>query len=237
MRQGVKSSSGTIILLNHPGTPGKRLVETKVPMRYDHPNFMKLFIALLAVPWLCACSSNLIYRPASGPERVEMDRDQLDVYPGDVRNNPDQYANTGVGWAGVIVRTDAKQGDDGYIHAVTTFEHHYFDWEQDRRFCDIALNVSPRGECLFRTEWVLQRTDANAGTEAAESYASPGKLAIVYGVPEKVDDGTVVLKYRLLRVVDEDHFNTNRFDYGRFGQPFHYIDSSAGKSPFPLQNP
>ena len=64
--------------------------------------------------------------------------------------------------------------------------------------------MSPRGEGLFRTDWVLRGNGPEAGTEAAESFASPGKLAIVYGVPEKVEDGTVVLRYRFLRVVDAD---------------------------------
>jgi hypothetical protein len=198
---------------------------------------MNRFIALLAVPLLSACSSNLIYHPASRPERTEMDRDQLDVYPGDVRRDLDLYASNGVGWAGVIVRTEASQGSDGYIHAVTTFEHHYFDWEEDHRFGSKQFNLSPRGEGLFRTEWVLKRTDANAGADAAESYASPGKLALVYGVPESVSNGVVGLKYRFLRVIEEDQFNTNRFDYGRFGQPFHYLGAPAGNPPSAMRNP
>jgi hypothetical protein len=192
---------------------------------------MNRFIALLVVPFVFGCSSNLIYRPASGPEHTEMDRDQLDVYPGDVRRDIDLYSSNGVGWAGIILRTEARQGSDGYIHAVTTFEHHYFDWEEDHHLGEKQFNLSPRGEGLFRTEWVLQRTDANVGADAAESYASPGKLAIVYGMPEKVDNDTVVLKYRYLRVIGEDEFNTNRFDYGRFGQPFRYIDGTPAQNP------
>ena len=90
------------------------------------------------------------------------------------------------------------------------------------------MNLSPRGEGPFRTAWVLRGEGAEADA-AAESFASPGKLAIVYGVPEKVEDGTVVLRYRFLRMVDVDGFNTNRFDYGRFGEPFRYIDNPPGK--------
>jgi hypothetical protein len=190
----------------------------------------RLIVLLLgAAPLLCACSSNVIYRAASKPESTEMNKDMLDVYPGDIRRNLDLYTNAGVGWAGIILRTDAATGADGLIHAVTTFEHHYFDWEQDRRFGKMQLNLSPRGEGLFRTDWVLRRKEAGAGQEAAESFASPGKLAIVYGVPEKVENGTVVLRYRFLRVVDGDNYKTNIFDYGRFGEPFHYIDNPPGK--------
>ena len=157
-----------------------------------------------------------------------MNKDMLDVYPGDVRHNLDLYTNAGVGWAGIILHTEAKTGADGLIHAVTTFEHHYFDWEEDRYLGDVQLNLSPRGEGLFRTDWVLRRNDPEAGSAAAESYAGPGKLAIVYGVPEKVENGTVVLRYRFLRVVDADDYSTNKFDYGRFGEPFRYLDNLPG---------
>jgi hypothetical protein len=191
---------------------------------------MNRLIALLlaSVPFLFACASNVFYRAASKPESTEMNKDMLDVYPGDVRHNLDLYTNAGVGWAGIILHTEAKTGADGLIHAVTTFEHHYFDWEEDRYLGDVQLNLSPRGEGLFRTDWVLRRNDPEAGSAAAESYAGPGKLAIVYGVPEKVENGTVVLRYRFLRVVDADDYSTNKFDYGRFGEPFRYLDNLPG---------
>jgi hypothetical protein len=191
---------------------------------------MNRLIALLlaAAPFFCGCASNVFYRAGSGPENAEMKKDILDVYPNDIRGNPDLHTNAGVGWAGIITRTEAVTGPDGLIHAVTTFEHHYFDWQEDRRFGHIQLHLSPRGEGLFRTEWVLRRNDPAAGREAAESFASPGKLAIVYGVPEKVEDGTVVLRYRFLRVVEAEDYGTNKFDYGRFGEPFRYIHNPPG---------
>jgi hypothetical protein len=188
-----------------------------------------IVLLLAAVPLLFACASNAIYRAGSGPERAEMKKDILDLYPADIRENLDLHTNAGVGWAGIITRTEARLGPDGFIHAVTTFEHHYFDWQQDHRPGHLHLNLSPRGEGLFRTEWVLRRNDPAAGVEEAETYARPGQLALVYGVPEKVDNGTVVLRYRFLRVVDGADFSTNKFDYGRLGEPFRFIDSSAGK--------
>jgi len=188
-----------------------------------------IVLLLAAAPLLFGCATNVNYRAANKPEGTEIKKDSLNVYPGDVRRNLELYTNDGVGWAGIIVRTEAKMGADGLIHAVTTFEHHYFDWLEDRGFGGAQLNVSPRGEGLFRTDWVLRGNGPEAGTEAAESFASPGKLALVYGVPEKVEDGTVVLRYRYLRVVDEDDYNTNRFDYGRFGEPFRSVDNPPAK--------
>ncbi len=187
---------------------------------------MNRLIALLlgAVPFLFACATDVTYLAATRPENTEIIKDKLDIYPGDIRQNLDLYTNAGVGWAGIILHTDAETGKDGLIHAKTTFEHHYFNWEEDRCFGEVQLNVSSHGEGLFCTDWVLRRNDPMAGSDAAESFASPGKLAIVYGVPEKVEDGTVVLRYRYLRVVDMDDYNIDRFDYGRFGEPFHPID-------------
>jgi hypothetical protein len=116
--------------------------------------------------------------------------------------------------------------------ADTIFEHHYFDWVQDKKGCCVKLSVSPRGEGLFRTTWRLDKTSRTADTESAEKYAAPGKLAIVYGVPEKVDaNGTVVLKYRYLRVLDAKHFRTNEFDYGRMGESFRVIQSKTNSPP------
>jgi hypothetical protein len=74
----------------------------------------------------------------------------------------------------------------------------------------------------------LDKTGVDASAESTEKYAAPGKVAVIYGVPEKVDaDGTVVLKYRYLRIVDKNHFTTNEFDYGRMGEPFHVIHPAA----------
>jgi hypothetical protein len=183
---------------------------------------MNRLIALLlaAVPFLFACSSNAPYRPASFPEKAELKRARTIAYPEDIRQDLDSYTNTGVAWAGIILSTQAKPGPDGLIHATTIFEHHYFNWTEGRGFRSLHLSVSPRGEGLFRADWVLRRTDPAAGSPAAESFARPGKLAIVYGVPQEVEDGTVVLRYRFLRVFDADQFNTNQLDYGRARQPF-----------------
>jgi len=190
----------------------------------------RLFALLLAAAaYLFACASNVVYRAGSRAESAEMKQDLLDVYPGDIRRDLELYTNAGVAWAGIITRTDAETGPDGWIHAVTTFEHHYFDWEEDHRLGDLRLNLSPRGEGLFRVEWVLRRTGPEGGREAAESFASPGKLAIVYGVPERVENGTVVLRYRFLRVVEAADYSTNKFDYGRLGEPFRYIANPPGK--------
>jgi hypothetical protein len=189
-------------------------------------------LAFFALNVLVSCVShvaNVPYQPATKPEKIEFAHDRLDIYPDDFRKNPMAHSGVAVAWAGIIRSTEAYEKDVGdKIVADTVFEQHYFDWVQDGEGQDVRLAVSPRGEGLFRTRWTLDKTIQEAGAKSAERYAAPGKLAIVYGVPESVDtNGTVVLKYRYLRILGVDHFSTNQFDYGRLGEPFTVLHSES----------
>jgi hypothetical protein len=159
------------------------------------------------------------YQPATKPEKIEFTHDRLDLYPNDFRKDPAGHAGAAVAWVGIIRSTDARELDtDSKIMMDSVFEHHYFDWVQDSKG-GLLLSVSPRGEGLFRAKWYTKKTDDDASAASAEKFARPGKLAIFYGVPEKIDtNGTVVLKYRYLRILGTDHFSTNEFDYGRLGE-------------------
>jgi hypothetical protein len=193
---------------------------------------IRIFIvAFSALTVLVSCVSkvgNEAYQPVTKPDKIEFARDRLDVYPDDIRKNPAAYAGVGVVWAGIIRSTDAREEDDGgRIVADTVFEHHYYNGVEYNTGHDIQLFVSPRGEGLFRVKWHLDKVGDNATADSAEEYAAPGKLALVYGVPEKVNaDGTVVLRYRYLRILGADQFSTNQFDYGRFGQPRRLLQSA-----------
>ena len=196
-------------------------------------------VAFCALTVLVSCAShepavprdhrvgNEAYQPVTKPEQIEFQRDRLDIYPNDIRKAFGSYSGMGVVWAGIIRSTDAQEEDEGgKIVATTVFEHHYFNGIQYNNGHGVTLFVSPRGEGLFRTRWHLNRVGKDATAESAEKYAAEGKLALVYGVPEKVDtNGTVVLRYRYLRILNGDQFSTNQFDYGRLGQPFQPIDS------------
>ncbi len=190
---------------------------------------IRIFVlALFALNVLVSCVSRVSdvpYRPASKPEKIEFANDRLDVYPDDVRKTPVTHTNAPVAWVGIIRSTDAFEESSGdTIVAETVFEHHYFDWVQDGKGGSVRLNVSPGGEGLFRTRWHLDKTQPEATAASAEKYAGKGKLAVVYGIPETVEsNGTVVLKYRYLRVLDKEHFDTNVFDYGRMGESFRVL--------------
>jgi hypothetical protein len=183
-------------------------------------------LAVFAASCLVSCESNAPYEPANRPEQIEYKKVRLDVYPDDVRKDPAHYINTPVAWVGVIRSTDAQENDyGGKISADTVFDHHYFDWEQDTDAAGVDLLVSPRGEGSFSCHWEMRRKDDEATAYSAEKFARAGKLAIVYGVPESVTaDGTVVLKYCYLRILNRSHFSTNELDYGRLGlEPYHPI--------------
>jgi hypothetical protein len=194
-------------------------------------------LACIALPVLVSCASrpvvsevgNESYQPASKPEEKELARDRVDIYPDDIRKDPAAFAGIGVVWAGVIRSTYANEGDEaGRIEANTVFEHHYFNGIEYNNGHEAKLFISPRGEGFFRVNWHLDRIGRDATAENAENYAAPGKLALVYGVPEKVDaDGTVVLRYRFLRILGADQYSTNKFDYGRFGQPVRMIQAGS----------
>lgn len=165
------------------------------------------------------------YQPVTKAEKTEFTDDRLDFYPDDFRKDPTNHIGIAVAWAGIIRSTDANEKDSGdKIYADTVFEHHYFDWVQDKGPNGFDLSISPRGEGLFRMRWLLDKKTDETSAADAEKFAAPGNLAIVYGVPEKVEpDGTIVMRYRYCRVIDRDHYNTNQYDYGRLGDPFHTL--------------
>ncbi len=58
-----------------------------------------------------------------------------------------------------------------------------------------------------------QKSIPDATARDAQTYASPGKLAVIYGVPKSVEtNGVIHLKYRYLRMIDAKDFTTSEFD-------------------------
>jgi hypothetical protein len=188
-----------------------------------------LALTVVAGSMLVSCQSDTPYQPSTKPEKIEFEHARRTVYPDDVRTNLDHYTNTLVAWVGIIKSADAIEEDTGgKIHADALFEHHYFDWQKEKDLHGVHLFVSPAGEGSFRSELHLRKTTQDATSYDAEKYLGRGKLAVLYGVPEAVDqDGTVVLKYRYLRVFGRGHYNTNELEYGRLGQPYHPADCCA----------
>jgi hypothetical protein len=191
---------------------------------------VNLLLTLLAAGLLASCATTARYGPATQPESIEYYQTHLDVYPGNVRKVPSQYANVHVAWAGIIVSNDATDEDlNGKIRMATVFEHHYFDWEQNRQDGGLRLLISPRGEGRFRMRWQMSRKAQDASADDAMKYAAPGKLAIVYGTPESVDeDGTIVLRYHYVRIFGPAQFRENELDYGRRSETYDANKATPG---------
>lgn len=197
--------------------------------------YMIRFCALTALAATCCVSCVQQpgpYQPLAKPELKEYSRDRLNVYPNDVRDDLDAYTNTPVVWVGTIHSSDAQDEDvGGKIRVETVFDHHYFNWRQLGAGRHAQLSVSQRGEGRFRARWYMVRKYPDAGAADAQLYAARGKLAIFYGVPVSVDpDGTVVLHYHYVRILDESDFTTEGKMYGRLGDP-------AGLTPMAFHMP
>jgi hypothetical protein len=182
-----------------------------------------LGLAVLAAGVLVSCQSDNFYHPANPPEKEQFELARLTIYPDDIRTNLDLYTNTLVAWPGIIRNTDAIEAETGgKIYSEAVFEHHYFDWQEDKTSGGSQLLVSPTGEGQFRSELHLLKTTQETTGYDADKFVGRGKLAIVYGTPLSVDaDGTVVLHYHYIRVFGRDQFNTNELQYGRLGQPIY----------------
>ena len=186
---------------------------------------MRRILLLLPLILLASCShSRKAYAPLAY-EKTEQSLVAYDVWPDDVRAHFSDYTNTIVAWVGVIKDTAAfnKQDTTAFnklapelMTATTTLDHHYFDWKEEHHSSASKYSISPRGEGAFQVDWELRRVTPTATTADADKYAGPGKLAVVYGVPERVtDNGTIILKYRYLRVIETEDFDVSTLSYGR----------------------
>lgn len=154
------------------------------------------------------------YRPCSDWEQREFDRARRDVYPDDVRRNLEQHKSTVVAWPGIIVESTFDVGEDG-IDEFFLLEHHYYDWIEDFSVQRETIFLSPRGEGLFKTSWALKR---DADLEELREVSAPGNLAIVYGIPERIEGNVIVLRSTYIRGIDKQWYTTQALDYGRLDE-------------------
>lgn len=180
---------------------------------------MKLNVVLTAcaAALLVSCAFKASYRPSTSAEKTEFRMDSLNVYPEDVRKNPAHYAGMRVAWAGIVVSNAIAPVDiESKIGLDTLFQHHYFHWEQNELAGYRRLMISQGGEGQFRTRWRVRRLHEESSEADAVNFASPGKMALVYGTIKSVDqDGTIVLGYHYVRIISQAHFRTIGQNYAR----------------------
>ncbi len=179
-----------------------------------------IFIFLL----LMNCTKT--YRPQSEWEKQEFKKSNFKIYPEDVRKNLDQYLDKKVAWPGIIFETEFYENPENY-QLVMLLEHRYYNWEKGANKTGIQYFLSSEGEGWFQTSWYFKK-------DTEKSYIrkefSPGNLAFVYGVPDTVVEGDVILTSNYVRVIDEEKYDAEFYHYipeGRKG------DLPAKNSPSP----
>jgi hypothetical protein len=156
-----------------------------------------------------ACTN--LYRPVSTLESNATSRAKRDVFPDDFRNSKVPLSSVEVAWAGVILNSKITDSGDNYSVELE-IEHHYFDWIEDNR----RFHLSPRGEGLIRTSWLLVKS---LKRDIVENEVKPGRMIVVYGFPQSIASGELEVKATYLRSFSPNEFRTNTMDYGRPGGP------------------
>lgn len=154
------------------------------------------------------------YQPISDWEQTEFDRAERDVYPDDVRENPEDYESTVVAWPGTILESTIEEREDN-IEAIFLLEHHYYDWLEDFSIQREKVFLSPRGEGLFTTSCLLKK---DADLAEIRDASAPENMAIVYGTPDRIEDDVVVVKSTYIRAIDRQWYTTEILDYGRLDE-------------------
>lgn len=151
------------------------------------------------------------YKPPSDNESYAFERADRTIYPNDVRLDFSQYDSARVAWPGIILGTELTRTDSS-LEAHLRIEHHYYDWIEDFGTQQERIFLSPRGEGLFETQW-----DFKPETDPAMIQGSVGNMVIVYGIPAAVIDSVITVRAYYVRVIDQQWFATDIFDYGRPG--------------------
>jgi hypothetical protein len=153
------------------------------------------------------------YQPVSEWEKGELEKANLCIYPGDVREEITIYQSTIIAWPGIVKDTEVYQTDEG-INIVFILEHHYYDWIEDFSVQQEKISLSPRGEGLFTTEWLLKNDTTQS---QIEEVTEPGYLLIVYGTPVAMEDDSIIdVHATYIRGVGKEWYTTETLDYGRF---------------------
>ena len=183
-------------------------------------NMKKVFIIFFFVVSLIlsSCASFLgptmgsrEYTPHSDQERVEFEKANRNVYPDDIRNDISRYKDTTIAWAGIIKEASIVDEKD-HMEMIFLVEHHYYDWIEDINPKQEWIWLSPRGEGEFATKWGLKKDTSQS---EIQEMTKPGELEIVYGIPQAVEDGVIVIEASYIRGIAERYYTTDKLDYGR----------------------
>jgi hypothetical protein len=130
---------------------------------------------------------------------------QRDVYPADVRKDPELYRKWTLAWPGIVVSAGPEPNDPSFWEVV--IEHHYWDWMEDHSIQKAKAFLSPRGEGKFT---------CHADRRTLPSVELKGAMAVAYVRPIGIKNDMLHAGC-MVRFYPPDWYATDVMDYGRDG--------------------
>jgi hypothetical protein len=155
------------------------------------------------------------YRPLPQWEAKFSAQANRNVFPNDVRQQPDSFTNTLVAWTGIITNIEYFTNLSPRMARFTAV-HHYFDWVEDISIQRERFFMSPRGEGCFAVEWIAESPD----DQKFVNQFAIGDMLVAYGYPTVIRTNFIGLNPTMnLRAFKTQWFRTDILDYGRPGEP------------------
>ena len=155
------------------------------------------------------------YRPLPQWEARFSAQARRDVFPNEVRQNPDAFTNTLVAWTGIITSIEYFTNRPTTVVRFTA-AHHYFDWIEDISVQRERFFMSPRGEGSFAVQSIAESLDDQ---RFVDQFAV-GDMLVAYGYPTVIRTNFIGLNPSVnLRAIKPQWFRTDVLDYGRPGEP------------------
>ena len=154
------------------------------------------------------------YQPLPQWEAKFYAQAKRNIFPNDVRRQPDDANSPLVVWTGIITNIEISSDESGrYVRF--TVDHHYFDWIEDFSVQRARFFMSPRGEGAFVVTWRFE----SAVDQQFVGQFSVGDMLVAYGNPRVHADRVGLSPTENLRAIKPPWFRTDVLDYGRPGEP------------------
>ena len=161
-------------------------------------------VAVAGCPGVAPYSAR--YAGSSDTERKLLAGADRNVYPEDVRKDPEAFRKATLAWPGIVVSSGPNPNDP--VISDVVIEHHYWDWIEDHSIQKARAFMSPRGEGQFV---------CHAERRAIPSIDLRRAMAVAYVRPVGIKDGALHAAC-IVRFFPPDWYATDVMDYGRDGQ-------------------
>ena len=189
-------------------------------------SLISLLLATIISLTGCATYSSKPYEATTPSGEEAYKSAQRNVYPGQVRQNPTQYADVPVAWAGVVKDVTLFQSKLGPSVRVL-IEHRYFDWIEDHGAQPEVFFLSPRGEGEFV---IFLKPEKQLDVKEARKLIAVGTMVVAIGkiYVKTAQDKTMplALMYDYYQLIGQKWYRTDVFDYGREDEPIKKVQGS-----------